>query len=136
VLSVIVTLIPIILSAFRLPGNIVLGGSNSKVISAACHCIPLASSDIQPALSSTAVGSGTDSSDRNLAVTESLMVTEDGTVDSFSECTDADRLQVMATRKLKWGEVTREDSTDNVGHLAFGVEEQGVIQPVEGRLYL
>lgn len=113
-----------------------LGGSNSKVISAACHCIPLGSFDIQHALSSTALGPGIDSSGRNLAVTENLMVTEDGTGDSVSGCTDADRLHEMATRKLKWGEVTGEESTDDVGHLAFGVEEQGIIQPVEGRLYL
>ncbi|KAM5364499.1 hypothetical protein ACJZ2D_011490 [Fusarium nematophilum] len=95
--------------ARKLPGNMVLGGSNSKVISAACHSVPL-----PPAIAATKL----------TAVNVQSMEEPRG-----------DALGEMATRKLKWGQISCGGAGDEVGHLAFGVEEQEITEPVDGKFY-
>ncbi|KAM0549434.1 hypothetical protein ACHAPJ_009420 [Fusarium lateritium] len=127
-LSVGATITPAILSRFRLPGNIVLGGSNSIIISAACHCIPTAPKPSAVAVDTMTVVDGH-------TEIESLLMAVDSLNADTSEITDAEKLQAMATRKLKWGQVSDGRFSDGVGHLAFGVEGQEVTEPVEGNLY-
>ncbi|KAI8649676.1 hypothetical protein NCS55_01468300 [Fusarium keratoplasticum] len=109
--SISVALSPVVVAMFRLPGNMVLGASNSKVISAACHCIPIMSTDASP--------------NSSVAPVE----------DTAAAGHDADILEKMATRKLKWGQVSSERSEGDIGHLAFGVEEQEITEPIEGKPY-
>ncbi|KAF5243582.1 hypothetical protein FANTH_8161 [Fusarium anthophilum] len=110
-ISVVIALSPMILARRELPGQMVLGGSNYKVISAACHCIPFSPSN-------TTEKAGT--------VTAHLLDISESGVGS---------LDMMATMKLRWGEVPTTNADSEVGHLAFGVEEQGVTEPIEGKRY-
>ncbi|KAF5717248.1 hypothetical protein FMUND_5903 [Fusarium mundagurra] len=110
-ISLVIALSPMILAKRSLPGQMVLGGSNSKVISAACHCIPISSSH--------ATGKAG-------AVTAPLLETSESI---------GGPLDLMATMKLKWGEVSTTNADSEIGHLAFGVEEQRVTEPIEGKHY-
>ncbi|KAF4458711.1 hypothetical protein FALBO_14546 [Fusarium albosuccineum] len=102
---------PPALATFRLPGKMVLGGSNSKVISAACHGIPMASACETP--------------ESTMATVHLLKDTE----------RDVNILSEMATRRLRWGQVLDGSKGVETGHLAFGVEEQGIVEPTDGKLY-
>ncbi|KAM0417299.1 hypothetical protein ACHAPT_012680 [Fusarium lateritium] len=102
---------PAALAMFRLPGRMVLGGSNSKVISAACHCIPVAYAGEIP---------------------ESRMATVQLLKDAER---DVDVLDEMATRRLRWGQVSSGRNDGEAGHLTFGVEEQEITEPIDGKLY-
>ncbi|KAF5558951.1 hypothetical protein FMEXI_146 [Fusarium mexicanum] len=110
-ISVVIALSPMILAKRELPGQMVLGGSNSKVISAACHCIPFSPSN-------TTEKAGT-------AIAHILDISESG----------GGPLDLMATMKLRWGEVPTTNADSEIGHLAFGVEEQEVTEPTEGKHY-
>ncbi|KAG5761195.1 hypothetical protein H9Q72_010700 [Fusarium xylarioides] len=110
-ISLVIALSPMILAKRSLPGQMVLGGSNSKVISAACHCIPVNSNH--------ATGKAGTVTVRPLEISES----------------GGGPLDVMATMKLRWGEVSTTNADGEIGHLTFGVEEQGVIEPIEGKHY-
>lgn len=110
-ISLVIALSPMMLAKRSLPGQMVLGGSNSKVISAACHCIPFSSSH--------AIGEAA-------AVTVPLLETSESVVGP---------LDLMATMKLRWGEVSTTNADSEIGHLAFGVEEQAVTEPIEGKHY-
>ena len=59
--------------------------------------------------------------------------------DSFDAQTsngiDSTVLHAMSLEDIKWGEVSNGRENDGVGHLAFGLEQQDVIMPVEGKLY-
>src|SRR4051794_13579876 len=77
-ISVFIALSPMILARFHLPGQMVLGGSNSKVISAACHCIPISSSHATRKVGTVTV--------------HPLEISERG----------GDPLDLMATMKLRW----------------------------------
>jgi hypothetical protein len=109
-ISVFIALSPMILARFHLPGQIVLGGSNSKVISAACHCIPISSSHATRKVGTVTV--------------HPLEISERG----------GDPLDLMATMKLRWGDVPT-NADGEIGHLAFGVEEQEIIEPIERKHY-
>lgn len=54
---------------------------------------------------------------------------------SKSEDNDGQILQEMAESQLKWGEVLDRNRPDGIGHLAFGLEEQVMAEPIEGKLY-
>ncbi|QKD60372.1 uncharacterized protein FOBCDRAFT_244101 [Fusarium oxysporum Fo47] len=110
-ISVVIALSPMILAKRHLPGQMVLGGSNSKVISAACHCIP-----ISPSHATGKAGAIT---------VHPLEISESG----------GSPLDLMKTMKLRWGEVSTINAESEIGHLAFGVEEQGVAAPIEGKHY-
>lgn len=126
VLSAILTIAPLALSQVRLPGNIALGGNNSKIMSAACHCIPL-----RP-------GSRTNKSSavifQKMTVIGPGEVTED-LLRFGSEDNDGQILQEMVESQLKWGEVLDRNRRDGIGHLAFGLEEQVMAELIEGKLY-
>lgn len=109
ILSSAIALGPIILAMFRLPGPMVLGGSNSKVISAACHCVPEASV---------------------AEISKSPRVALE-TLELLSD----DVLEMMSMRELKWGDVSAGLADDEVGHLAFGTKEQKVQEPIDGKIY-
>ncbi|KAF5704897.1 hypothetical protein FGLOB1_8316 [Fusarium globosum] len=110
-ISVVIALSPMLLAKRSLPGQMVLGGSNSKVISAACHCIPISSSHTTGKAGAVTV--------------HPLEISESG----------AGPLDRMATMKLRWGEVSTTNADSETGHLAFGVEEQDVTEPIEGKQY-
>ncbi|EXK82470.1 hypothetical protein FOQG_13183 [Fusarium oxysporum f. sp. raphani 54005] len=110
-ISVVIALSPMILAKRHLPGQMVLGGSNSKVISAACHCIPVSSSHATRKAGVVTV--------HPLEISENL----------------GDPLHLMASMKLRWGDVSTTNAESEVGHLAFGVEEQGVTEPIEQKHY-
>ncbi|KAF4456361.1 hypothetical protein F53441_1520 [Fusarium austroafricanum] len=107
-LSLLIALIPIILARFNLSSDMVLAGSNSKVISAACHCVPIRLTDATSKADTIAI--------------QPLDPVEIG----------GSPLDVMATVKLRWGDVSTENSD---GHLAFGVLNQEVTDPIQGRYY-
>lgn len=54
---------------------------------------------------------------------------------SDSEGNDGQILKEMAEGQLKWGEVLERNPRDGIGHLAFGLEEQVIGEPIEGKLY-
>ncbi|RGP72657.1 hypothetical protein FLONG3_6665 [Fusarium longipes] len=127
VLSTIIAIAPLIFSRVRLPGDIVLGGNNSQVISAACHCIPPTPS--LKGSKSPAVTIQTMTVVDNEEMMETLL--RPGSDDTGTQR----RLQEMAENQLKWGEVLDGSRQDNIGHLAFGSKEQGIVEPIEGKLY-
>lgn len=110
-ISVVIALSPMILAKRHLPDQMVLGGSNSKVISAACHCIPISSSHATGKAGAVTV--------------HPLEILESG----------GSPLDLMETMKLRWGEVSTINAESEIGHLAFGVEEQGITAPIEGKHY-
>ncbi|KAM0304568.1 hypothetical protein ACHAPM_002669, partial [Fusarium culmorum] len=49
---------------------------------------------------------------------------------------DAEELEDVARKKVKWGRLSTGKSEDSqVGHLGFGTEDQDVDRPVEGEHY-
>ncbi|KAL9562689.1 hypothetical protein ACKAV7_013253 [Fusarium commune] len=110
-ISVVIALSPMILEKRHLPGQMVLGGSTSKVISAACHCIPVSSSQATRKSGTVTV--------HPLEMSENVGYP----------------LELMATMKLRWGDVSTRNADGDIGHLAFGVEEQGLTEPIEGKHY-
>lgn len=122
-ISICVASAPIVLAIFKLPGKMVLAKNSSAAISAACHCIPTASSyDISyqhdvPLLQAKGDVARTASDEQEL-------------------------LREMATSKLRWGVVSNTPlerseyyGEGNPGHLAFGTMEQHVTEPVDGNFY-
>ncbi|KAF4472854.1 hypothetical protein FALBO_241 [Fusarium albosuccineum] len=121
VASVTVAITPLFLAFIKLPGQMVLAGGNSAVISAACHCVP-----VDLPLDNQFGSKSSDSS--------SLWYESDAT----RLILDAeDPLQTVARRRLKWGHVLGEGGHHDLktGHLAFGTEEQAMAEPEEGKYY-
>ncbi|KAB5540581.1 hypothetical protein GE09DRAFT_260589 [Coniochaeta sp. 2T2.1] len=122
-ISLSVAAAPIALAMFRLPGRMVLAKNSSATISAACHCIPAASSD-----------------DTSYKHDVPLLPVKAGMQTTVSD--EAELLREMATGKLIWGVVSSNalerseySGEGNPGHLAFGTPEQQVTEPVEGNYY-
>jgi hypothetical protein len=131
ILSSIIAALPCILSQIRLPGNMTFGGSNSKVISAACHCELPKSSNSALTNQELFVPS---SSMARICDDEANLLRDNDPADANSS-TDSKLLYQMSLQKLKWGEITEAVNSDGVGHLGFGTEDQDITAPVEGRLY-
>ncbi|KAI1172874.1 hypothetical protein F4777DRAFT_559812 [Nemania sp. FL0916] len=132
---------PIILGFQKLQGDMVVGGWNSLVISAACHRPDIADSefltpqarelDEQLAHRTSRIEPNT-SSDHDLLVT---MLSE----------TNVDSKLDLAKRKIRWGAmalpgnlaeaISPEDGTA-ILHLGFGGEEHDVKEPLDGGFYL
>ncbi|KAI0868376.1 hypothetical protein GGS24DRAFT_513528 [Hypoxylon argillaceum] len=153
--------IPIILGFKKLPRDMVIVGSNSLAISAACHASSLsqATLDIQtPSRHSNGNDISTAANkDNSIEITRrqsdeytemestSMLRHHDqesivgGNADSSD---DIDVLGRIARSKIRWGVVqmppdwyqafTQDDET---GHLSFGVEKDGVSPPEHGRWY-
>jgi hypothetical protein len=145
VISLAVAAGPIGLAFFKLPGRMILAQNSSAVISAACHCIPVASNDVSHEYDIPLLG-----------MTKSRMQSSLGS--------EEEMLQNMAVGRLRWGVVSRHQKSlpenprtfseypgsqteyagggrleyfgeGNPGHLAFRSLEQEVTDVVEGSLY-
>lgn len=136
--------VPLILGLRRLPGDMVVVGSNSFAMAAACHgsTISKVKTDIPEETEYDAATSSNESG--NLIVEEIAM-------SRLQEHDQPDRknqdlvLSKLAESKLKWGVVTmpaefyeefKEDmEVDTVEHLSFGVKEDDVRKPIYGKWY-
>ncbi|CAF3457059.1 unnamed protein product [Fusarium graminearum] len=120
VISVCVAITPIFLANVKLPGIIVVSGGNSAVISAACHYPSRKLKSLSRATSKYSLrGNEYDNMSARLIVDE-----------------DAEELEDVARKKVKWGRLSTGKSEDSqVGHLGFGTEDQDVDRPVEGEHY-
>ncbi|KAI1395263.1 hypothetical protein F4819DRAFT_478975 [Hypoxylon fuscum] len=127
--------LPLLFSLRQLQGNMVAGGSNSLVLSAACHCyVPC------PTRSEA-------SSSQNGGSTDDIHNLEDEHSESVAEDTEdwEQKLQELSRSKLKWGamllpdhlaEATNDGSGRQVMHLGFGGESHDVTSPIEGEWYV
>ncbi|KAH8165130.1 hypothetical protein CIB48_g3115 [Xylaria polymorpha] len=126
---------PLLLGLFRMKGDMVAGGWNSLVISAACHVPDTVNEQDEQALSNE-----NDSYSRDCSRTddaEAPIASEEGE-ESFN------KLLELTRRKLRWGamELTRrpEESISSEGevlfHLGFGGEEHHISEPKDGQHYI
>ncbi|KAI1476650.1 hypothetical protein F4774DRAFT_420586 [Daldinia eschscholtzii] len=108
--------LPLLLSLRKPKGNMVAGGSNSLVMSAACHCFIRSSTGVenQP---------------------HSLLDNEK----------EEEALKKLSQSKLKWGatslpsdlaDIISEENGNPVMHLSFGGDSSNVRCPEEGELYI
>ncbi|GAW17037.1 hypothetical protein ANO14919_064860 [Xylariales sp. No.14919] len=124
-----IILLPIILSFQRLKIDMVAGGSNSLVISAACHIM------------------NPEDSQQDMASTERvLQMSHRGTPDTNDEAKLATQKALNpAQKKLRWGAIlitraagefgsAKDEST--VSHLGFGGQEYHISTPKEGEYYV
>jgi hypothetical protein len=127
VLSLCLSLVPIILGRLYLPGNMVLARNNSAVISAACHAIPTEASDMTgiKALRQRLLYAGEES--RQPAAAAPVL---------SPEIRAERRLWQISTQSVKWGVVSKGLGTEeSPGHLAFGAEDQDIEPPFQGCYY-
>ncbi|KAI1733597.1 hypothetical protein F4680DRAFT_463028 [Xylaria scruposa] len=155
IVSIILALIPPIWSLLtRLPSNIVIPGCNSLALSAACHVSDLSyatektdsSKNItSPALSAFSLQRfGTRSlvcRDTNYELLGDVN-RESSMDDAESEKGSENGLERIAQSKLSWGVIrmpqewnARHGYNPMIGHLGFGVVEDGVAPPLWGHLY-
>ncbi|KAI0549189.1 hypothetical protein F4679DRAFT_547804 [Xylaria curta] len=143
--------LPILLSLKRLSRNIVVPGCNSLAISAACHVSRLSNAvkhqsmddDINsprstPSSAPTTPNQASESSYDRL-IHDWIETTIDGVGHNEYE---PSLFKKLARSKLRWGVVemppewyTEFAHHSSVGHLSFGVEEDNVSPPVEGKYY-
>nr|KMM71628.1 hypothetical protein CPAG_07931 [Coccidioides posadasii RMSCC 3488] len=167
--------IPFILCSKRMKGPMVLGGSNSMVISAACHLSlvsatgsmsPLAGSEREDGYEQVPLREWPQAtSPKTKFFTQKISQLETFEVQSLLEsaqppsgeeqrqgeldCKDdigaSEKVALiqMAQSRLRWGVVKMPESFyqqfsdmgEDVGHLAFGIKEQNVEEPVDGHWY-
>ncbi|WKT49436.1 hypothetical protein QSH57_014366 [Fusarium oxysporum f. sp. vasinfectum] len=118
VVFAVVICVPLLLSMRRLPGDMVIVGSNSLAIAAACHASKASKVDISDCSGKKKVTIG-------------------------GHCRSMRRI---AESKVKWGVVTMEDSFYNelkdevdvneIGHLSFGVQDDAVGKPEFQKWYI
>lgn len=115
--GIVLAVVPIVLSLRKVPGQMVMAGSCSAVLSAACHCIT--------------------------STTTSLLKTNEEVEVSVDETT-GNELWRIATGKVKWGVINRSanvfinldgDVVGSHGHLGFGTIFQEITEPEEGKVY-
>ncbi|KAK8077001.1 hypothetical protein PG996_003171 [Apiospora saccharicola] len=142
--------IPLLVSLYKLPGDMVAGGCNSLVLSAACHAVRQTTGAI-------AAAPETDEEDDARRLLGETQINDEGTEESpvahqnarmvsMSEAgnLEDDGLVRLARSKLRWGvtPLTPElrDIVQETGqeafHLTFATEETFISPPVEGELYL
>jgi hypothetical protein len=145
--------VPLVASlVIKLPGQMVVMGSCSDVISAACHCINTTSSSydtsnnsrlnfgipgsIDPSLQKSRTG-GNDvelemsANDYENAMEMSAL---------YQNVEPQASLFNVAVGRLKWGVIAHAGKTENreesvLEHLAFGSAGQEVMEPVDGKTY-
>ncbi|KAH8659855.1 hypothetical protein BX600DRAFT_51176 [Xylariales sp. PMI_506] len=144
IISIVLCIFPILWSLRKVKGNMVAGGSNSLIMSAACHaCVSLEkrkSYDNRQSVSPVMSGlyskpySGAGTAEEN-----ALINNEEQNADLESEM-----LRDLVTRKIMWGalplptELSSQmmiDPEQKVLHLGFAGEEYDVQNPIEGHLY-
>lgn len=130
ILSVTACFIPVLLGLKKRTGDMVAGGSNSLVLSAACHVF---TNNTDEARSQNSSGGSRPES------------CEDAPDKSNSEEFSArDARQAIARSRLRWGVIPLpsglasllQEEQNGVHHLGFGTEEQNVSPPQEGELYI
>ncbi|KAK4447827.1 hypothetical protein QBC34DRAFT_124747 [Podospora aff. communis PSN243] len=107
--SIFIAVLPIGLAWVKLPGDMVVAGGNSMVISAACH-----------------------------VVTPSMVTDDEGSEREEKTGIDREGPEALVMGRLKWGEIPTPMqmlSGKPTNHLAFGSEHQDITKPVEGRWY-
>lgn len=156
ILACVLVPVPIALCIPRIDGDMVIGGSNSRVISAACHAPPSSATPAPPPSAGeeeprSDPGSGGDSIELDSLLTAGSDGGKDGADDAFEEY----RLGLvrLSRGKVRWGVVPAPESFGQfyagmgrgegegeggqveVGHLSFGAREHDVQPPVAGKLY-
>jgi hypothetical protein len=107
--SIFIAILPIGLAWVKLPGDMVVAGGNSMVISAACH-----------------------------VVTPSMATDDDGSGEEEKTGVDREGPEALVMGRLKWGEIPTPMqmlSGKPTYHLAFGAEHQNITKPVKDRWY-
>ncbi|KAL5597141.1 hypothetical protein FOBRF1_010934 [Fusarium oxysporum] len=138
VVFAVVICVPLLLSMRRLPGDMVIVGSNSLAIAAACHVSKASKVDISDCSSKT------DTSGRETGMELTIYPHH-----RDEEGDDVRTLSVyarIAESKVKWGVVRMEDSFYNelkdevdvneIGHLSFGVQDDAVGKPEFQKWYI
>lgn len=137
-ISLFLITVPIALSLKKYQGSMVVAGSNSMVISAACHSAP---PDDTPPPSAFRDDSSVEL--QNLITPVRPQLQTEYTGYSVDPTTDRIALMRLARSRLRWGVVKMPvsfyaqfvDIKELVGHLTFGVPEQHVQPPEEGEWY-
>ncbi|TRX96986.1 hypothetical protein FHL15_002292 [Xylaria flabelliformis] len=152
IISIFLASLPILLSFKRLPRNIVVPGCNSLAISAACHVSRLSNSvkhrsmdddNTNPSTSTPSSAPTTPNqvseSSYDRLIHNSIETTVEGVGHNKHEPT---LFRKLAQSKLRWGVVemppewyTKFGHHSSVVHLSFGVDEDNVSPPVEGKYY-
>ncbi|KAI0533756.1 hypothetical protein GGR58DRAFT_485453 [Xylaria digitata] len=161
IVATILITIPIILSFKKLPPNMVIVGSNSLAISAACHASSLSRATLDNRaqdIPRDGGGISEEVNDGGLTETRQRQSSEYTDVESTSMLHNHDpesmlgdnegvskNLDVLgriARSKIRWGVVkmppewyTTFTQNDEVEHLSFGVEKDEVSSPEPGRWY-
>ncbi|GAP91838.2 hypothetical protein SAMD00023353_6700100 [Rosellinia necatrix] len=160
ILSVFLASLPVLLSLKRLQPNIVVPGCNSLAISAACHVSRLSNAVKHRDMDDSALSSSSATSlapitptrpGRTSELSSSSSSSSDRLLQGWSDTTvdgvgrdilEPSLFKTLAQSKIKWGVVKMSPEwydefghRSSVGHLSFGVEEDDVTPPVEGRLY-
>ncbi|KAI2782324.1 hypothetical protein F4815DRAFT_462719 [Daldinia loculata] len=130
--------LPLLFSLRKPKGKMVIGGSDSLVVSAACHCLISSSTEAQSQTSPPL----------NDEVAVNAQDLEDDTTrlatDDFDD-REEEMLRELSQSELKWGatslpsdlaEAMNEESGNVVMHLGFGGESSNVRCPEEGEWYV
>ncbi|KAM5362963.1 hypothetical protein ACJA88_013787 [Fusarium oxysporum] len=138
VVFAVVISVPLLLSMRRLPGDMVIVGSNSLAIAAACHASKASKVDI----SDCSVKTDTSGRETDMELTVYPHHREE-------EGDDRRTLLIyarIAESKVKWGVVRMEDffynelkdevDVNEIGHLSFGVQEDAVGKPEFQKWYI
>ncbi|KAI0870866.1 hypothetical protein GGS24DRAFT_89163 [Hypoxylon argillaceum] len=130
---------PLLLSLQRLKGDMVAGGSNSLVISAACHV-----TDINVEERASELADNQSDSSRDMLLPRSQYF-------DYLTAKEAEKgagwtLLPLVQRKLRWGAMLLPQEAGDliagfddgriVSHLGFGGEEHNVTKPEEGEYYI
>jgi hypothetical protein len=136
IVACVMVIFPIALGFRKLPGPMIIVGSNSLAISAACHVYSGRSTDFTKNKSSRS--KATDNIDMELTERSGVALEQQPLTDD-SICR---YLIEMTRKKLKWGVVSDSGVADgpqgvqiNAGHLGFGSIEDNVQQPEDGEMY-
>jgi len=129
----VMTLVPVLLAWWYVPGDgktlkrAVAVGTNSLAISAACHPSSLTGAGEE--------GVGKEKGGQSPEVDESGSLWSDEKGREVGDC--------LAESRIRWGVVTvpeefyeGKERCGEVGHLTFGVREDGVERPIQGRYYV
>ncbi|KAM0553267.1 hypothetical protein ACHAPJ_007557 [Fusarium lateritium] len=130
--------IPLLLSLRKLPGDMVVVGSNSLAIAAACHV----SKSSGPSPSGYVPERGDSENAAGVELTTFTRGKRKQECDSLVSSVHA----TIVERKIKWGEVRMEDSfyheledetgINGIRHLSFGTEEDRVETPRQREWYI
>ncbi|KAI0856680.1 hypothetical protein F4860DRAFT_492388 [Xylaria cubensis] len=151
IISTFLTSLPILLSLKRLPKNIVVPGCNSLAISAACHVSRLSNSVKHQSMDDDTNSSRSTPSSAPTTPNQTSELSYDRLIHDWIETTvdgvghnehEPSLFRKLAQSKLRWGVIemppewyTKFGHHSSVGHLSFGVNEDNVSPPVEGKYY-